>query len=257
MLASLTASRTWQLNIFVTDLNVSKSIEVNGQTHVGQVMLDLVEKLDVATDWSDHALWHSMKSLWLLKPRVTLEAYGIKGECSLQFTPVHKVLKLQMPDLQVVDMRVNFSMGVFHAIKEICTDFGIRHPEEMSLLKPPEMVQKRRDKTKSTKRKERRGSMGSSDTNLSSGSLENGRVSSDRKRSSGSINHAPSSPGSPKSVVSHKSSDFSFSESDSLNPYSTSLSPMLANSPNAPNADAVEYMTRPRTIQERSGLNVG
>ena len=45
MLASLTASRTWQLNIFVTDLNVSKSIEVTGQTHVGQVMLDLVEKL--------------------------------------------------------------------------------------------------------------------------------------------------------------------------------------------------------------------
>lgn len=45
MLASLTASRTWQLDVFVTDLNVSKSIEVNGQTHVGQVMLDLVEKL--------------------------------------------------------------------------------------------------------------------------------------------------------------------------------------------------------------------
>lgn len=45
MLASLTASRTWMLNIYVTDLNVSKSVEVNGQTHLGQVILDLVEKL--------------------------------------------------------------------------------------------------------------------------------------------------------------------------------------------------------------------
>lgn len=45
MLASLTASRSWTLSIYVTDLNVSKTIEVNGQTHLGQVILDLVEKL--------------------------------------------------------------------------------------------------------------------------------------------------------------------------------------------------------------------
>ena len=203
-------------------------------------------------------MWHPEKKLWLLKPRVTLEAYGVLGDCSLQFTPVHKVLKLQMPDLQVVDMRLNFSFTVFHAIKELCSDFGIRHPEEMSLLKPAEFTPRRKDKGKSTKKKERRGSMESSDTNLSSGSIENGRLSAERQISTGSVgNHAPSSPGSPKSVVSYKSSNFSFSEPDSLNPYSTSLSPMLANSPNAPNHDALEYMTRPRTIQERSGLNIG
>ena len=44
-LASLNANRSWTLNIFVTDLNMQKNIEVNGQTHVGQVMLDLVDKL--------------------------------------------------------------------------------------------------------------------------------------------------------------------------------------------------------------------
>lgn len=257
MLASLTASRTWMLNIYVTDLNVSKSVEVNGQTHLGQVILDLVEKLDVATDWSDHAMWHPERCLWLLKPRVTLETYGILGDCTLNFTPVHKVLKLQMPDLQVVDMRVNFSIGVFHAVKEICTDFGIRHPEEMSLLKPSDFTPRKKDKGKSTRRKERRGSMESSDTNLSSGSIENGRLSAERQISTSSTgNHAPSSPGSPRSVVSFKSSDFSFSEGD-LNPYSTALSPMLANSPNVPNHDALEYMTRPRTIQERSSVNSG
>ena len=214
--------------------------------------------LDVATDWSDHALWLPDRSLWLVKPRVTLETYGVLGDCSLLFTPVHKVLKLQMPDLQVVDMRINFSIGVFHAIKEICSDFGVRHSEEMSLLKPSEMVQRKKEKSRSVKKKERRGSLGSSDTNLSSGSLENGRVSTERQISTGSMgNNVPSSPGSPKSVVSQKSSDFSFSESDSLNPYSTALSPMLANSPNAPNPDALEYIQRPKTIQERSAVNVG
>ncbi len=215
--------------------------------------------LDVATDWSDHALWHPEKALWLVKPRITLEAYGVIGDCSLLFTPVHKVLKLQMPDLQVIDMRVNFSVGVFHTVKEICSEFGVRHPEELSLLKPNEIGHKRRDKSKSVKKKDRPGSLGSSETNLSSGSLENGKLSAERQISVGSMGNSmpPGSPGSPKSVVSHKSSDFSFSESDSLNPYSTALSPMLANSPNAPNPDALEFIQRPKTIQERSAVNVG
>lgn len=213
---------------------------------------------DVATDWSDHAMWHPERLLWLLKPRVSLETYGILGDCTLHFTPVHKVLKLQMPDLQVVDMRVNFSIGVFHAVKEICTDFGIRHPEEMSLLKPNDFTQRKKDKSKSTRRKERRGSMESSDTNLSSGSIENGRLSTERQMSTNSAgNNVPGSPGSPRSVVSFRSSDFSFSEGDTLNPYSTALSPMLSNSPHAPNPDALEYMTRVRTIQERSAMNIG
>ena len=197
------------------------------------------------------------RALWLVKPRLTLESYGIIGDCSLLFTPVHKVLKLQMPDLQVVDMRVNFSIGVFQSIKEICSDFGIRHPEELSLLKPHEFGQKKREKSKSVKKKSE-GSMGSSDTNLSSNSLENGRLSTERQLSGGSVgNLTPGSPSSPKSMISHKSSNFSFSESDSLNPYSTSLSPMLANSPNAPSADALEFIQRPKTIQERSAVNVG
>ena len=223
------------------------------------LIVSSVYSTDVATDWSDHAMWHPERSLWLLKPRLTLETYGILGDCTLHYTPVHKVLKLQMPDLQVVDMRMDFSSPVFHAVKEICTDFGIRHPEEMSLLKPNDFTQRKKEKAKSSRRKERRGSMESSDTNLSSGSIENGRLSTERQISTNSSgNHAPSSPpGSPRSVVSFKSSDFSFSEGDSMNPYSTALSPMLANSPNAPNPDALEYMTRPRTIQERSAMNIG
>ena len=44
-LASLTATRTFNLNIHVTDLQTQKNIEVNQESHVGFVMLELVEKL--------------------------------------------------------------------------------------------------------------------------------------------------------------------------------------------------------------------
>ena len=49
-LASLNASRSWHLTIYITDLQMQKTIEVNGRTHVGQVMLDLVDKLGKGRD---------------------------------------------------------------------------------------------------------------------------------------------------------------------------------------------------------------
>ena len=44
-LASLSGTRTFQLNVHVTDLHTQKSIEVNQESHVGFVMLEIVEKL--------------------------------------------------------------------------------------------------------------------------------------------------------------------------------------------------------------------
>lgn len=44
-LASLSSTRSFSLNVHVTDLNTQKSIEVNHESHVGFVMLEIVEKL--------------------------------------------------------------------------------------------------------------------------------------------------------------------------------------------------------------------
>ena len=44
-LASLSSTRTFNLNVHVTDLQTQKSIEVNQESHVGFVMLEIVEKL--------------------------------------------------------------------------------------------------------------------------------------------------------------------------------------------------------------------
>ena len=44
-LASLSATRAFNLNVHVTDLQTQKNIEVNQESHVGHVMLEIVEKL--------------------------------------------------------------------------------------------------------------------------------------------------------------------------------------------------------------------
>ena len=36
---------SWQLSIFVTDLQVERSLRVRGDTHIGGVMIQLVDSL--------------------------------------------------------------------------------------------------------------------------------------------------------------------------------------------------------------------
>ncbi|XP_063130156.1 fermitin family homolog 2 isoform X4 [Rattus norvegicus] len=141
------ADGTWELSVHVTDLNRDVTLRVTGEVHIGGVMLKLVEKLDVKKDWSDHALWWEKKKTWLLKTHWTLDKYGIQADAKLQFTPQHKLLRLQLPNMKYVKVKVNFSDRVFKAVSDICKTFNIRHPEELSLLKKP------RDPTKKKKKK--------------------------------------------------------------------------------------------------------
>ncbi|XP_067847713.1 fermitin family homolog 2 isoform X4 [Heptranchias perlo] len=141
------ADGTWELNILVTDLSRDVSLRVTGEVHIGGVMLKLVEKLDVKKDWSDHALWWEKKKTWLLKTHWTLDKYGVQADAKLMFTPQHKVLRLQLPNMKTVKVKVNFSDRVFKAVSDISKTFNIRHPEELSLLRKP------KDPTKKKKRK--------------------------------------------------------------------------------------------------------
>ncbi|XP_017517648.1 fermitin family homolog 2 isoform X3 [Manis javanica] len=141
------ADGTWELSVHVTDLNRDVTLRVTGEVHIGGVMLKLVEKLDVKKDWSDHALWWEKKRTWLLKTHWTLDKYGIQADAKLQFTPQHKLLRLQLPNMKYVKVKVNFSDRVFKAVSDICKTFNIRHPEELSLLRKP------RDPTKKKKKK--------------------------------------------------------------------------------------------------------
>ena len=87
-------------------------------------------------DWSDHAMWWQEKNIWLDKTRWTLDQYNITADAIIYFTPMHKTLRIQLPDLRYVDCNVDFSIRTFNASINLCKELGIRHPEELSLCKP-------------------------------------------------------------------------------------------------------------------------
>ncbi|KYM85118.1 hypothetical protein ALC53_04906 [Atta colombica] len=129
---------SWVLRVYVTDLQVERSLRVKGELHIGGVMLRLVEDLDIAMDWSDHALWWPARNHWLTRTRSTLDQYGVAADALLHFTPMHKTLRVQLPDMRCLDCRVDFSVKTFNAVINLCKELGIRHPEELSFCKPLE-----------------------------------------------------------------------------------------------------------------------
>lgn len=84
----------------------------------------IVVVADIALDWSDHALWWPEKNMWLGHSRSTLDQYGVQADARLQFTPMHKSLRVQLPDLQVLDLRVDCSVKVFSAVRQTCKEIG-------------------------------------------------------------------------------------------------------------------------------------
>jgi len=127
---------SWQLSVFVTDLQVERNIRVKGDLHIGGVMIQLVDSLDIAMDWSDHAIWWPTRNIWLDKTRWTLDQYNVNADTIIHFTPMHKTLRIQLPDLRYLDCTVDFSVKTFNSCVEMCRDLGLRHPEELSMCKP-------------------------------------------------------------------------------------------------------------------------
>ena len=128
---------SWSLKVNVSEFELGeRCLAVTGDTHVGGVIFQLVEQLShVRNDWSSFALWWPDKCQWLNKTKMTLDQCGVQADAVLQFTRTHKLLRLQLPDQQVLDMSVDFSSCLFYALRQICQTIGIRHWEEASLLR--------------------------------------------------------------------------------------------------------------------------
>ncbi|KAJ7373419.1 Fermitin 2 [Desmophyllum pertusum] len=247
----------WNLSVFITNLSTEKSVEVNGETHVGKLMLDLVEGLDIAADWSDHGLWWPQKRLWLLKPRLTLDTIGVQGDAVLQFTPTHKKVRVQLPDLQFVEVSLDFSKPVFHAVQELCAELGIRHPEELSVLKQYEGLKRegRRSFRGKLKKRHSQSSL-SSDDNLSVNSDDKTRGSRDSLTPNYNSlpRHGYASPNGSVNVCSPSTPGFpSFSDGPSGTIETTSL----ASSPVSPSQEAIASLFKPKTLQEKAVVNKG
>ncbi|XP_071269049.1 fermitin family homolog 1-like isoform X3 [Salvelinus alpinus] len=139
---------SWELSVQVDqrdgDEGMRFKFRVKGDLHIGGLMLKLVEKIKAPQDWSDHALWWKQRSCWLLKTHWTLDKYGVQADADLRYTPQHKPLCLQLPNMKTVKLTVSYSAVVFKTVVKICRALNIRRPEELSLLKPPDNPPKKK-----------------------------------------------------------------------------------------------------------------
>ncbi|KAF5909419.1 stress-induced-phosphoprotein 1, partial [Clarias magur] len=146
---ALSDMAVWDLSITVEELGPEApplKVSVTSDLHIGGVILKIVEKTEIKKDWSDHALWWEQKQQWLLRPAWTLDKYGIHADARLCLTPQHKPLKLALPNGLTLRLLVCFSGPAFRSVMGICKLLNIRHPEELSLLRPVEEKKKKKQK---------------------------------------------------------------------------------------------------------------
>ncbi|XP_066505600.1 fermitin family homolog 3b [Hoplias malabaricus] len=139
----------WDLSVMMEDLGPDSppiKISVTSDLHIGGVIFKIVEKTGLQQDWSDHALWWEQKQQWLLRTSWTLDKYGVHADARLLFSPQHKPLRLGLPNGVNLRLRACFSTSVFRTVQGICKVLNIRHPEELSLLRPVEEKKKKKDK---------------------------------------------------------------------------------------------------------------
>uniref|UniRef100_A0A1W7R995 Unc-112-related protein n=1 Tax=Hadrurus spadix TaxID=141984 RepID=A0A1W7R995_9SCOR len=255
----LVGDGSWELRVFVTDLQVERNLRVKGDLHIGGVMLKLVEDLDVAIDWSDHALWWPEKNMWLTHTRSTLDQCGVQADAVLHFTPMHKTLRVQLPDLQYFDLKVDFSVKTFASVVSLCKELGLRHPEELSFSRPlmPEHLKRNYKHVGCSPRQRNQEVNSPRNANLN------------QSNASELITPDGLPPVSPLNTSQWNNTTRSYSPSTgmfngstllssfSLNGSNSSLETPLANSPRTPSDEAKEKLLRPKTLVERARLNSG
>ena len=90
-------------------------------------------------DWSDHAMWWPEKNIWLDKTRWTLDQYNITADAIIYFTPMHKTLRIQLPDLRYIDCQVDFSVKTFNACVNLCKEVRPNVGMDSSLLRSADL----------------------------------------------------------------------------------------------------------------------
>jgi len=256
---------SWQLSIFVTDLQVEKSLRVRGDLHIGGVMIKLVDSLDIAMDWSDHAIWWPSQNKWLDKTRWTLDQYNVNADTVIHFTPMHKTLRIQLPDLRYVDCTVDFSVKTFNASVGMCRDLGLRHPEELSLCKPldPEHLRQNYQEVMMRRRPPpptKEGNTGDRlDTNtfISHNGTLNGKSPHGTLRTPTKGYHSPHGTMNGNGNYSPYSNGHSYVSARPNSPQGPSLEEVgLSMSPPA-TPEAKNTILKPRGLEQRARMNVG
>lgn len=259
------AEPSWDLRIFVQDLQVERTLRVKGDMHIGGVMLKLVEELDISVDWSDHALWWPKKNCWLTKTRQTLNHYGVAADSFLNFTPMHKPLRVQLPDLRYIDARVDFSVQCFTAVKLLCKELGIRQSEELSFCRPLSQEHLKKNYQNVGVTPKQRGYVQGAVGNASNyGSMRpgttdtiNGKASPYVASQQGTIDTRSHSPDI-TSTLSRHASYRGFTATYSTQMLAEDLKNLeISNSPHSASGDAKASLLYPKNLAEKARLNAG
>uniref|UniRef100_A0A2K6EEN8 FERM domain containing kindlin 3 n=1 Tax=Propithecus coquereli TaxID=379532 RepID=A0A2K6EEN8_PROCO len=136
---------SWELRVFVGEEDPeaeSVTLRVTGESHIGGVLLKIVEEINRKQDWSDHAIWWEQKRQWLLQTHWTLDKYGILADARLFFGPQHRPVILRLPNRRALRLHASFSnpRTVILSLPQLFS--GIRHPEELSLLRKKKKKEK-------------------------------------------------------------------------------------------------------------------
>lgn len=248
-------------------------MRVRGDQHLGSIMVQLVDP-DNPKDWSDHALYWPTKNIWLTRPRATLDQCGVQADSLLHFTPMHKMLRVQLPDLRYLDCRVDYSVKTFAAVVSLCKQLDIRYPEELSLCKPLEAEHLKKNFAQLPHLKRVAIAEPDSTTYLQPAPDTNSFVpinSAFNGGSSGSLDQ-PSSPGtffcaplSPHNALGRRSptphnwkpSQPGYGTYDSASSSLGDFQENLASSPPTLSAEKRSQLLRPRSLVEKARLNVG
>ncbi|CAF4136359.1 unnamed protein product, partial [Rotaria magnacalcarata] len=244
---SMARELSWNLTID------SIAIVVTGSMSIATVMMQLVNRLDVTEDYSDHALWWPKASIWLTNTRRTLDQYGIQADSYLTFTTMHKLIRLQLPDLRILSHYADFSVSVYVSVCKICKDFGIRHAEELSILRLPKVsnanenrasFRRRRDNSNTLHRHHSMGDSLATNTLAQSTSFSSATL---KLRSTATIDKITE-----PSSHSHYSTS---SLSKSLNLLSTSNDGNLARTPLTTRKNLLPQIMQSTNLIEKSKLN--
>lgn len=104
--------------------NIKDPLHYNVWSAIRPMLICLHSIPDFKKDWSDHALWWPSRNKWLARPKHTLDQYGVHADAALHFTPMHKALRIQLPDLRYVDCKIDFSIDTFSAVIQLCKSLG-------------------------------------------------------------------------------------------------------------------------------------
>lgn len=259
---------SWELTVHVTNLQVEKTLRVKGDLHIGGLMFRLVESIahevEVAMDWSDHGLWWPERNMWLSRSRSTLDQYAVQSDARLLFTPMHKNLRVQLPDLQTLDMRVNFSVNVFAVVIKMCKELGMRHPEELSIARKLERDELKKNHATAgpvLQRQNRPTGMTSpSNHNMSTGSLDGPMSGSPHRITPGTPQGTMGR--SPFTSLGSSPSPGYFNANGTLSPgsmhslaFEGALESTLANSPPMTTREALVQLYRPKSFAEKARIN--